>query len=123
MGMSLYYTARRSRPLSDDESAAISQIETEYNAKSEQFVSNGIGDFWESFSIYDAADPSQPNVIFEGATGIPDSSEEAIWAGLQHWCEAITQIRRKVVGAEWSVHMDDHDITWDDSAQEYDPSQ
>lgn len=38
MGMSLYYTARRLTPLTDDESAAISQIETEYNAKTEEFV-------------------------------------------------------------------------------------
>ncbi|MEL6320557.1 MAG: hypothetical protein AAFQ57_07885 [Cyanobacteria bacterium J06626_14] len=62
MGMSLYYTARRSTPLAADSSAAISQIETEYKAKIEEFANDGIGDYWESFCIYDAADPSEPNV-------------------------------------------------------------
>lgn len=94
-----------------------------YNAKIEEFANDGIGDYWESFYIYDAADPSEPNVIFEGAIGLPDSSKEAVGAGLQHCCKTITQIRRQVSGAEWSVHMDDHGIAWDDSAQEYDPSQ
>ena len=84
MSMSIYYTARRTSPLTPEESSAISQIVAEYDAKTQQFIDNGIGDFWESFCIYDSAQPSGPTVVFEGATQLPDSSEEAVWAGLQH---------------------------------------
>jgi hypothetical protein len=56
------------------------------------------------------------------ATKIPDNSEEAIWIGVQHWCEALSELRRAIADAEWRVHVDDHDIVWDEARQEYDPS-
>ena len=67
--------------------------------------------------------PAEPDVIFEGATGLPDNSEEALWTGLQHWCNALTEIRHALPDAEWHVHVDDHDIPWDPAAQAFDPTQ
>lgn len=93
-------------PLTDDESAAISQIETEYNAKTKEFVKESIGDYWESLCIciYYAANPSEPNASFEGSIKLPDSSKEAVWAVLQHWFRAIPRSAVKSAAQnDWST--------------------
>jgi hypothetical protein len=85
--------------------------------------STGEGPNWESFCVYDPKDPSEPGVIFEGATKLPDNSQDAVWEGLQHWCALLWEIRRTLTGASWRVHVDDHDIIWDDDRHEFDPTQ
>ena len=63
-----------------------------------------------------------PDIVFEGATKLPDNSEEAMWTGVQHWCAALSEFRRVLPGAKWQVTVDDHELTWDESTQSYDPA-
>ena len=60
-------------------------------------------------------------MIFEGATKLPDNSENAIWVGVQHWCSLLTAIRRILHNADWDVRVDDREIQWDDEVEEYNP--
>jgi len=82
----------------------------------------GEGPNWESFCVYDRTDWTEPDVIFEGATRLPDNSDVVCWVGLQHWCGALTDIRRFLPDAVWSVHVEDHEIAWDEQTQAFDPS-
>ena len=124
MSISIYYTARRSLSLTDSEHAQISTIEKNFAVEDqiEEYVKTGIGYNWESFCIYDPNDPTEPDIVFEGATKLPDNSEHAIWNGLQHWCAALTEIRKVISDADWKVHMEDREIQWDADARAYDPS-
>jgi hypothetical protein len=124
MSISIYYTARRSRPLSTEERAAVDQLTAKYAIEDqlEEFLRTGEGYNWESFCIYDAADPTEPGVVFEGATKLPDNSEDAFLNGLQHWCNLLSEIRRAVPDAAWEVNVDDHDIPWNELTQLYDPT-
>ena len=125
MSISIYYTARREQPLSDDERSQIATIENKFSVDDqiEERERTGTGHNWESFYIYDSNDPTEPDVIFEGATKLPDNSEDATWIGLQHWCAALTAVRKVIPDADWHVHVDDHEIQWDDSLGEFDPTQ
>lgn len=125
MSISIYYSARRATPLTAAERALISRVEAKYAVEAQitQYNQTGEGYNWESLCIYDANDPTEPNVIFEGATKLPDNSEDAVWDGLQHWCKALTEIRLGLASAAWEVHVDDHEILWVEATNEYDPSQ
>src|SRR4051812_34844377 len=125
MSISIYYSARRSTPLTDAERSRITRLEATYAVETQidDYNRTGDGYNWESFCIYDPDDPTEPDIIFEGATKLPDNSEHAVWDGLQHWCRALTEIRHVLAGANWDVHVDDHDIPWIDATNEYDPSQ
>lgn len=125
MSMSIYYTAKRRKRLTKAESTAIKKIVAEYSvddqiAKREKTKK---GPNWESFCVYDPDEPSASGVIFEGATKLPSNNVQATWTGVQHWCQALSAVRRKLPGAKWSVSVDDHEIQWDSAAKEYDPAQ
>jgi hypothetical protein len=124
MSVSIYYTARREQPLSSDEEAAIERIRASYSIREqvERYVQTRRGHNGENFCIYDRSDPTEPGVVFEGATKLPDNSEDALWELLQHWCKLLSEVRRAVPSAEWHVHVDDHDIPWNDEEQAFDPS-
>ena len=95
MSISIYYTARRSTLLNGTERAQINEITKKYSVEREieSYLLTGKGHNWESFCIYDPKVPSEPDVVFEGSTKLPDNSEDAIWVGVQHWCSALTEIR------------------------------
>jgi len=124
MSMSIYYEARRGDPLSDTERQQVDAIVQQYAVEEqiEERERTGIGPNWESFCVYEPSDPTSPDVIFEGATKLPDNSEDAMWHGLQHWCAALTQIRRVLIDANWQVFVEDRDIHWDAINKRYDPS-
>ncbi|PHS02514.1 MAG: hypothetical protein COA78_20915 [Blastopirellula sp.] len=124
MSMSIYYTAHRPQPLSTEERSSIREVEVQFAVEHRiaERERTGTGPNWESFCIYDPHNPSEPTVVFEGATKLPDTSQDDCWEGLQHWCQALTAIRRILSTAEWSVLVDDHDIHWNEEQQEFDPS-
>ncbi len=124
MGISLYYEARRDRPLLPEEEAAIDAAVTRYPVEA-LMATEGIppGEFnGEAFCVYPADAGTEPGVVFEGATKLPTNSEEAFWAALQYWCRLVTEVRRVLPDAKWAVHVDDHDIRWDPDRREYDPA-
>ena len=110
--MSLFYTATRPDELTDAERTAIEKTVREYSDTDPS---------WEMFWLYDPP-LSAPDLIVEGATGLPGSSADDCWAALQHWCRLLSEIRRILPDATWHVHVDDHDIQWNAERQEYDPA-
>jgi hypothetical protein len=125
MSVSIFYTAMRDQSLTRKEQSAVDAAIERFaiEGQIERRRHPGEGPNWESFCVYDPKNPTQEKVIFEGATKLPDNSENAIWEGLQHWCQLLSIIRRLLPGAHWRVHVDDHDIVWDDVAGQYDPTQ
>ncbi len=128
MSISIYYEAKRSKPLSGSEEDEIKKVIEEYSIDDqiEKKEKKGDGLNWESFCVYSFDfsnnEPSAPDVIFEGATKLPDNSEDAVWLGLQQWCELLTQIRKALRDADWYVHVDDHEIQWDSNMDAFDPT-
>jgi hypothetical protein len=124
MSISIYYTASRDRPLSPDEQAAVDQICASYSIREqvEQYVQTRRGHNGENFHVYGRDNPTEAGVIFEGATKLPDNSEDAQWELLQRWCKLLSEVRRSVRDAVWHVHVDDHDIPWDEAEHRYDPA-
>ena len=122
MSISIYYEAKRNAPLSAQENAAIAAVIKRYSVEDQirEYVRSGRGQNWESFHLYGSS--SSADSIFSGATKLPDNSEEAIWIGVQHWCAALSEIRRILHGATWEVSVDDHPIRWDEQGRRYDPS-
>jgi hypothetical protein len=107
MGVSIYYLAKRSTPLTKDETKRIEDIIGEYN-KGKSFKKG------EDFYIYDY-DEKAPEEIFYGATGLPLSSNAMLTVeACLYWAECLTKIRHVINNAEWSVNMDDTELEWDE---------
>lgn len=125
MSVSIYYTATRDQPLTPVEQSALDAAVARFAVEDQlvEYCRTGDGANWESFCVDDPTDPTEPGVIFEGSTKLPDNTEHALWQGLQHWCQLLSIIRHNLPGAIWRVHADDHDIVWDDARGEFDPSQ
>jgi hypothetical protein len=81
VGISIYYTAYRNEPLSPEESASIQHIVARCSVENEIAERERTGERfnWESFCVYDPDDPTEPGIVFEGATRLPDKSEDALW--------------------------------------------
>ena len=124
---SIFYTARRPTPLTDDEKSSIDSMIQLYSVddqiRERETSLDEDRPNWESFCVYGPDDITESGVVLEGATRLPDNSAENMWLGLQHWCALLTEIRRIISDSEWSVHVDDHDIRWDADAHEFSPSE
>jgi hypothetical protein len=124
MGVSIYYAASRSEALTSVEQAAIDSVVARYpveDLRAECGVSEDEYD-GEGFCVYPTNDPSEPGVVFEGATKLPLCTEDAFWAALQYWCRLLSEVRCVVPSATWQVHVDDRDIVWVEELRAFDPS-
>jgi hypothetical protein len=106
--------------MNSDEQAALKRVLAEYSVDRDisRYLETGRGLNWESFCTYDEL---ESGIIFQGATQLPDNTRDAILIGVEHWCEALTEIRRVLNDAEWYVSVDDHKIQWNEAEQRYDP--
>ncbi|MGD6843145.1 hypothetical protein ACQCVH_11575 [Bacillus infantis] len=122
MSASIYYTAKRKQKLTQAEQDSIDQLLERYSVDDEieEYLRTEEGHNWTSFYIYDPESPSEPDVIFEGSTELPDNSEDAMFDGVDHWASLLADIRNVLEGAEWHVHVDDHILIWDEKNLEYD---
>ena len=77
MSISIYYTARREDPLLSVEQAAVDRVRTSYLIRDqcERYSQTGRGHNGEDFCVYDRNNPTEPGIMFEGATKLPDTSE------------------------------------------------
>jgi hypothetical protein len=123
MGISIYYSARRAKELTDVEHKAIEEVVGRYSVKEqvEAYIWTGIGWSGEDFCLYDPPF-DEPEIVLEGATRLPDSSQKELWAAVNHWCRALSEIRRLLSDTIWHVHVDEHVIPWDEEQREFDPS-
>ena len=107
MGVSIYYLARRSYPLTKKEIENIEGIIKEYD-KGKPFKKGA------DFYVYDY-NKKKPEEIFYGATGLPLSSDAMITVeACLYWAECLTKIRHIIKDAEWSVNMDDTELEWNE---------
>jgi hypothetical protein len=123
MSISIYYTATRPCELSEAEQTGIERAIERYSVKEQidDYHRTGVGWNGEDICLY-APPFNSPNVVLEGATKLPDNNEDVIWDAVQHWCRALSETRRLLPDAVRHVHVDDHDIQWDESRQEFDAS-
>lgn len=106
MSVSLYYTAKRERPISKQEQEACEKIAERYIAD------YPLGDIYEGFCIYDFAELSEGNVIFEGATKLPlDEGMDHTLEVLRYWADCLQEIINLLPHAQWHINVDDADIT------------
>jgi hypothetical protein len=124
MGISISYTARRGRPLTCGEQAAIDDAVRRYPltgllAKHADAEAERDG---EAFGVYTPDQPTEPDVVFEGSTKLTLCDEEAFRVSIEYWCRPLTEIRRLMPDADWRVHIDDHDIIWCEASGSFDPS-
>lgn len=124
MSFSIYYSARRPAPLSGEEQEDVRKVLTKYSvdARARRFAESGEGLNWEPFGMSDPKEFSAADVVFEGATRLPDNTEEAFSAGVVHWCNVLSALRRVIHKAMWSVRVEDQEIAWDYQNDRYDPA-
>jgi hypothetical protein len=124
MSISLYYSATRAGSLTEAERALINRLIADYSVRDavEQYIEHRTGHNGMDFCVYLPSERTAPDVIFEGATKLPDNSDAFLWELVQHWCALLTKLRLVLPTASWRVHVDDHDIKWDEVHQAYDPS-
>lgn len=103
MSCSIYYTAERKTPLTDAERISVSNIVEKYNSE------YPFDEKAEDFCVYDNL---TENVIFEGATKLPDSDIELSFEIAEYWLECLTEITKLLHGCEWSVTLDDDSLVW-----------
>ncbi len=113
MSVSLYYTARRSTPITQEERDRCDEIAERYDRQ------YPFGELYEGFCIYDwEMGKEEKDVILDGATKLPpDDDTEHCMHILEWWLECLTALNDALVGAQWEVHFDDMDFTW--SAEEH----
>jgi hypothetical protein len=118
MSISIYYTARRPNALSQTEQKHVAEVVRKYTVERKESEPG-----WPEIELSLYEPPlDTPDAVLEGATKLPDDTPEEAWEALQHWCEALSEIRRYLADAEWDVRVDDHDIPWYVAARAFDPS-
>ncbi|MFE3189900.1 hypothetical protein ACFXHA_12895 [Nocardia sp. NPDC059240] len=108
MGMAMYFSATRERPL---EVGEIAEIDRGLEAIAEKGK--------EPYSIDDDG-AREPGTIFSRWLQLPKTA--AAWDAIHRWSVLLTHIRRHVPDAEWLVTVDDHEIVWDEQLRAFDPS-
>jgi hypothetical protein len=124
VSVSIYYTARRGRPLSCGERSAIDEARSRYPLAG-LLASHGFAEArrdGEAFGVYPSDNPTEPDVVFEGSTKLTLCDEEAFRVSIEYWCWLLSEIRRVIPDAEWRVHIDDYDIVRCEVAQSFEPS-
>ncbi|MFD8976110.1 MULTISPECIES: hypothetical protein [unclassified Streptomyces] len=106
MSVSLYYSARRTTPLTESESAAVARVVAAHMASFPY-------DYEESLYLYDP-DAAEPEAIIAGSTKMPFDPGR-LMPVIAHVLDSVTELRRAVPDAEWRVHMDDLDVPWDET--------
>ncbi|WP_207209733.1 hypothetical protein [Pectobacterium zantedeschiae] len=127
MAISLYYTARRKKSLSQKEISAVKEIVQRHsvNDQIEKYLTTGAGLNWESFDFalnVKTGNVFRKGIVLSGSTKLPDNDEEATLIGVQHWCQCLSEIRGALTHCEWYVAVDDRAIAWSHEVNAYDPT-
>ncbi|MEI7108627.1 hypothetical protein ACR2Q2_18035 [Pectobacterium versatile] len=127
MAISLYYTARRKKSLSQTEISAVKEIVQRHsvNDQIEKYLTTGEGLNWESLDFtlnVKIGNVFRKGIVLSGSTKLPDNDEDATWVGVQHWCQCLSEIRGVLTHCEWYVAVDDRAIPWSHEVNAYDPA-
>jgi hypothetical protein len=117
MGISIYYDAERNYPLSDKENNLIEKIVEKYNTEKRKKFKKG-----EDFYIYEY-NKKEPEKIFSGSTGLAMSFINPVITAkcCIFWAKCLTEIRKILKDAKWSVQMDEDELIWDEEKGWYLP--
>jgi hypothetical protein len=120
MGMSIEYTAARERALSDVERRRMAEVLRQFSVERqiERHRATGEGPNWDPFTLFEPP-YREPGTIIEGATRLPDNTQDALVMGLQHWCDLLAELRKEIGDAQWRVSVDRKPIPWDADNEEY----
>jgi hypothetical protein len=105
VAVSLKYLAERPAPLAPHEEALVARIVDEQNA----------GLRLDAPRLTLDAPPLPDAVLLRGSTTLPAHPLHAL-AALLHWCGALTELRRALPDAWWSVRLDGEQVPWDEAA-------
>ncbi|MFH8577015.1 hypothetical protein [Streptomyces zaomyceticus] len=106
MSVSLYYSAHRTTPLTEAESASVAHVVAAHTASFPY-------DDEENLYLYDRR-PAGSHEIVAGATKMPRDPGR-LMPVIAHVLDSVTELRRAMPNAEWRVHMDDLDVPWDEA--------
>lgn len=105
MSFSLYYQAKRDRPLTGEEEQAVAEI-VRHSCDQYPFKRKV-----EDFGVYPAE--GEEKVIFNGSTKLPGNGPKVLYDTANYWLKGLTQITRLLEGASWEVRFDDVDLILD----------
>lgn len=112
MSVSLYYTARRARPLNEREHTDIGTSVEDYQTD----------EFGEPFCLYGNPSsmdgPGDVPTVLAGATKLP-SDNSLGFDCLDHWADLLSELRAVLPDATWRVSVDDSELEWDEANQRY----
>lgn len=94
-------------PLTDTESISVNSIIERYNSE------YPFSEKAEDFCVYDEV--PENDVIFNGATKLPDSDVELSFEVTFYWFKCLTEITEVIKGCKWTVTIDDTEMIWDDN--------
>lgn len=110
MSVSLYYTARRSQPITSQEQIACKKIAERY------ITQYPFGELYEGFCMYDLdkfSDESRENIILNGSTKLPLDVDEGLFLDIvKWWSKCLQEITDTLPGSQWDVHIDDVVVDW-----------
>ena len=119
MSVSLYYTARRTQPITLQEQSSCDKIAERYD---KQYP---FGELYEGFCIYDlgkSRSKEEEDVILSGSTKLPsDVDVELCMEIVVWWLKCLEEIVDVLVGAQWKVHLDDMDFAWSEEEHGFVP--
>ncbi|MFJ9668089.1 hypothetical protein ACIRPP_26310 [Streptomyces sp. NPDC101219] len=107
MSVSLYYSARRTEPLTAEETAAVDRI------AAARLASFPYADE-EPLHLYDSGGRDAGQVL-AGSTRLP-AAPDRLLPVIGHVLDSVTELRRALPDAAWHVHLDDLDVDWDERA-------
>lgn len=120
MSVSLYYTATREQPITQQEQNRCNEIADYYD---KQYP---YGELYEGFYIYDlgkSKSGNPDNIILDGSTKLPSNDDEELCMNvLQYWLKCLEEIVGVLTGAQWHVHLDDLEFEWSEEEQGFTPS-
>lgn len=94
-------------PLTDTESISVNSIIERYDSE------YPFGEKSEDFCVY--SDITENDVIFDGATKLPDSDIEISFEIACYWLECLTEITEVLKDCQWTVTIDDTEMVWDNN--------
>ncbi len=109
MGVSIYYTARRTTPATQQDQKRCDEIAQRYD---EQYP---YGELYEGFCIYDWESLQEDNdetVILQGATKLPLDDIELFQDTLEWWLDCLAELKDILPDAQWEVNLDDVYFEW-----------
>src|SRR4051812_47853255 len=110
MSLTVYYCARRKRPLTTAERKVVS-------ANVRRWARKGLNYDFEAQPDGDSRKRGQ--TVLQGATDLPWSTNEATTRALYRVTDALAELRWSLSGLRWSVQFEDIELKWDAKNKRY----